>query len=113
MVEDDPSIQDVVGILLKGFPYRLIIYSNGDSIMNGDFELPDLFILDKQLPGIDGLDICKHLKSHNYTKKIPVVMVSANPTIKSLAKEAGADDALEKPFKMKSFRDLISRYLDN
>jgi DNA-binding response OmpR family regulator len=100
IVEDDESIQDVLGIILRRAGYEVIAHSDGKAVMKGDYETPDLFLLDKQLSGIDGLDICRYLKTKHDTKNIPVVMISANPQISTLAKLAGADAYIEKPFTM-------------
>ena len=97
-MEDDDSILDVLRIILSNAGYKTVLYSDGKQVMAGKFEYPDLFLLDKQLSGVDGLDICKHLKEDPLTKDIPVIMVSANPQIATLSYEAGADDYIEKPF---------------
>jgi DNA-binding response OmpR family regulator len=98
IVEDDDSILDVLRIILNNAGYKTILYSDGRGVISGQFESPDLFLLDKQLSGLDGLDICKHLKENPRTKDIPIIMVSANPQIATLSIEAGANDYIEKPF---------------
>jgi DNA-binding response OmpR family regulator len=98
IVEDDGGIQDILKIILEKAGYLTAIFPGGEAIMTNDYERPDVFLLDKQLPGIDGLDICKHLKSQDETREIPVIMISANPNIAHLARDAGADDFVEKPF---------------
>jgi DNA-binding response OmpR family regulator len=81
-------------------------------LINNHFELPDLFIIDKQLSGVDGLDICAHLKTRQLTAQVPVIMVSASPSVEALAKKAGADDFLEKPFNRKEILKLVRKHLD-
>jgi DNA-binding response OmpR family regulator len=98
IVEDDEGIQDILKIILEKAGYQTKIFPGGEAIMANDYDRPDLFLLDKQLSGVDGLDICKHLKRQEETKELPVIMISANPNIANLAKEAGADDFIEKPF---------------
>ena len=70
--------------------------------------LPDLFLLDKQLAGADGTDICRFLKGQQKTKNIPVVMISANPGIKEISVDAGADAFIEKPFAKNVFLKTIA-----
>ena len=111
LAEDDESIQDIVRLVLKDNSYQLIVYSDGNQLLDNSLELPDLFILDKQLPGVDGLEICRHLKKQPRTKHIPVIMLSASPTIKITAPDAGAEDAIEKPFKIRDLREIISKYI--
>jgi DNA-binding response OmpR family regulator len=107
---DDPTIHDVVSLILEG-EYDVTVFSGGESLLKNEFVLPDLFLLDKQLSGTDGLDICRFLKSQESTKHVPVIIISANPKIFELAKNAGADAAIEKPFPIKELRDLIEFHL--
>ena len=79
--------------------------------MNGEIDTPDLFILDKQIAGTNGLDVCRFIKSNDKFKDTPVIMLSANPNINKLAKEAGADLAISKPFSLKNIRQVVSGYL--
>ena len=111
VVEDDIGIQDAITRVFERKGYKVTVFFNGDSIIAGDYDLPDLFILDKQLSGIDGLDICDYIKRMDITRNIPVIMLSANPHITRLAKSAGADDALEKPFKIKDIRTMVEKYI--
>ena len=112
IIEDDDSISDAAKLLLERVGYSVTLFSNGDSIMNNEYELPDMFILDKQLPGVDGLELCEFLKTQHDTKHIPVIMLSASPQISRLATLSGADDALEKPFRMKDLRDMVAKYIN-
>jgi DNA-binding response OmpR family regulator len=98
VTEDDPSLQDIFRRVLENAGYEVEIQSNGRTILDNQFMLPDLFLLDKQLSGMDGIDICKHLKKQKSTKDIPIIMISANPDIAELSKNAGADAYIEKPF---------------
>lgn len=107
LVEDDSSIQDTVMLILESSGYHVDIYSSGEPILKNEYQIPDLFIVDKQLTGVDGLDVCRHLKSNEATKKIPVIMLSASPSIIPLAKAAGADSAIEKPFRMQELKETV------
>lgn len=111
IVDDDSAIQDAFQLVFKPTEYEVVIYNSGEPLLNMDFELPDLIILDKQLSGVDGLDVCRFLKSQEQTKNIPVLMLSASMSIRQLAKNAGANDALEKPFKIKALREIASRLM--
>jgi DNA-binding response OmpR family regulator len=111
IADDDPGIQDIFQLIFERAGYSIDIYSNGEQLMNNYFEVPDAFILDKQLSGIDGVDICRFLKSQERTKHIPVIMLSANPNIGDFAKDAGADDYLEKPFKIHDLLAIINKHV--
>lgn len=111
IIDDDPGMQEAFTFIFSSEEYEISIYNNGSSILNRECNIPDIYILDKQLSGVDGLDICRFLKSQANTIKIPVIMLSASPNIHKLALLAGADAALEKPFKMKILRELVDRYV--
>ncbi|SRR6266487_4772057 len=111
IIEDDESIQDILKIILQNAGYETIIFPDGRAIMENNYTSPDLFLLDKQLPDFDGLIICEYLKTHELTKNIPVVMMSAYPNIKELALCAGANDFIEKPFAMSLLLKTIKTHL--
>jgi DNA-binding response OmpR family regulator len=98
IIDDDESVQTMLKLILEKAGYEIGISADGQSIYQQMEPLPDLFLLDKQLNGYDGLEICRYLKSKEATRSIPVMMLSATPGVKPLALEAGADDFLEKPF---------------
>ncbi|MEX6689798.1 response regulator [Danxiaibacter flavus] len=110
IAEDNPGIQQALQLCLEQSGFRVSIYGNGEHLIKDDLDLPDLFILDKQLSGINGLDICRHLKLKATTRNIPVIMLSADPYIAGLARTAGADDYLEKPFTIQRLREMIAKH---
>lgn len=110
VADDDPGIRDIFSIIFNKAGYSLELKSNGADLMNDKYILPDLFIIDKQLSGYDGLEICRYLKKKSNTKNIPVIIISASPDIVRLAAEAGADACLEKPFDIKKLMELVGKY---
>lgn len=100
LLEDDPSIQDAMQLIFHEPDYQIIICSDAEEIISKNIRVPDLYLIDKQLSGIDGLELCRILKTREKNKSVPIIMLSASPNIKHLAVEAGADSALEKPFKI-------------
>jgi DNA-binding response OmpR family regulator len=110
-VEDDAAIRDAAKRMLEHAGYKVTDYADANSLLNKQFEAPDLFILDKQLEGIDGLDLCRFLKNCETTRMVPVIIVSASTQIAERASLAGADDALEKPFKMKTLLTVIAKHI--
>ncbi len=107
-VEDDESLQDIAQLVLSKPDFAISIFSSAEELLDEN-KYPHVYLLDKQLPGIDGLELCHILKSSVQTKGIPIVMVSADPNIKALAASAGADAVLEKPF---SIHELIAVVTD-
>jgi DNA-binding response OmpR family regulator len=110
-VEDDPGTLESLQIIFDPTEFEVILYSNGHPILENQTAIPDLYILDKQLSGVDGLDICRHLKSQESTRHIPVIILSASPHVHQLASAAGADNTLEKPFSVQALRDLVRQLL--
>lgn len=110
IVDDDPPIQDAFRLIFERAGYGVTIYENGNALLRNDFSLPDIFILDKQLSGADGLHICHRLKQQETTRHIPVIILSASPHIHRMAKDAGANDFLEKPFSLKDLLEMVKKY---
>ena len=110
IADDDPAIQDAVTIMLEREGFSVSVHPSGALLLEGHFAIPDVLLLDRLLPGIDGLDVCKALKTRPGTAGVPVIMLSASPHIGRMAKEVGADDFLEKPF---SKRQLIAKLAEH
>ncbi len=109
VVEDDEDINELLEYNLRkeGFSVRPFLSSVKalDSISR---EKPDLVLLDIMLPDIDGLELCKMVKSNPETENIPIIMITAKGTEidKIVGLELGADDYITKPF---SIREVIAR----
>lgn len=113
VVDDDPGILDCLDLILSRAGYAVTVYTDAAPLLNGDFSLPDIFILDKQLQGSDGLDVCRFLKAQKKTSNIPVIMISANLHINPAAAAAGASGFLEKPFRMKELLTMVKHHVPN
>jgi len=111
IADDDPGIQDILTIIFERAGFEVEIKKNGEDLLNNKFTMPDLFLVDKQLSGYNGLDICRYLKSQRHTKIIPVIMISASPDIGRSSREAGADAYIEKPFEISNLVDLVNSYV--
>jgi DNA-binding response OmpR family regulator len=111
LVDDDPAIQDAFQLILSHAGYKVTVYSNGQPLLTNAFTLPHLFILDKQLSGADGLDICRYLKQQPATSAIPIIILSASPHIRRLATSAGANGFLEKPCSLKDLLASVEQFI--
>ena len=112
IADDDPGIVDAVGMMLEFEGYNVSSTMNGATVLDIESELPDLFLLDIWMSGHDGRDICRELKKKARTKNIPVIMISAGTDLAKSAKDAGADDFLEKPFNMMDLLQKIAFQLE-
>ncbi|MEI7699060.1 MAG: response regulator [Planctomycetia bacterium] len=103
VIEDEQSIADVVTYNLRkeGFSVQWERDGRG-GLARAQTLLPDLVILDLMLPGIDGLQICRILKSEPKTRTIPVMMLTARgaETDEIVGFNMGADDYVTKPFRV-------------
>jgi len=112
VADDDSSIRDIFKIILVRAGYDLELKEDANEIFNNNFKIPDLFLIDKLLSGVDGLEVCRYLKDNPDTCNIPVVMVSASPDIGVSAIKAGADDFIEKPFELTYLLKVIERNIN-
>lgn len=110
IAEDDPDILFSLSAMLENAGYHVRASSKGQPILDGSFSTVDLFILDKQMPDVDGLDICRHLRGRSATRDVPVIVISAHPKTGNEALNAGADDYIEKPFEMHYLLNVVARY---
>jgi two-component system alkaline phosphatase synthesis response regulator PhoP len=104
LIEDEEDIAALIKLQAEISGYKLHVESDG---INGyravERERPDLVVLDIMLPGQNGLDVCRKIKSHPELKNIPVIIISAkNEELDVvLGLELGADDYVAKPFSPK------------
>jgi DNA-binding response OmpR family regulator len=106
VVDDEPIVRDVVVRYLERDGFRTLEAASGDEAQRLlERELPALIVLDVMLPGIDGLELCRSIRSRS---DLPIVMLTARgeETDRIVGLELGADDYLTKPF---SPRELAVR----
>ena len=111
IIDDNPYILKPLSILLTGFGYSVTSTAHGKDFMLTKVPFTDLILLDSRLQGVKGQDICKKIKQDKKTHHIPIIMCSADNRIKMIAKEAGADDSIEKPFNMEELLKKIKKYI--
>lgn len=109
LVDDDPDILTLLQAKLKKEPYDIFTASEGESALNMvRTHKPDLVVLDVNLPGLSGLEICRSLRADKETREIPIIMLSSRgeEIDRVLGLEFGADDYVTKPF---NTQELILR----
>lgn len=111
IIEDDSDILEVLILIFEGAGFEVMACTDAAPILEEDFIPPDIFILDRNLSGKDGVDVIRMLKSREATRQIPIIMVSASTKAKPLALATGADEFVEKPFKVRQLVALAERYL--
>ncbi len=106
VVEDEPTIADAVASRLRSEGFSVDVATDGPSaVEHYDRLAPDLVILDLNLPGFDGIEVCRRIHTH---RRVPVLMLTARDDENDLlvGLEVGADDYMTKPF---SPRELVAR----
>jgi len=111
IADDDPGIVEVLTLMLEDAGYEVETTDDGQTVREVKEHLPDLILLDIWMAGFDGRDICKYLKSQKLTKHIPLIIISANKDTEGIAKEAGADDFIAKPFEMKELLAMVEKHV--
>ena len=109
IVEDSPEILELLKRIVENSGYRSIVANDGEKGYKYALEYrPDFIILDRLLPFMDGLTICKKLKENPETSDIPIMFLSILDSEKDIVEglKAGADDYMKKPF---SPDELIAR----
>lgn len=104
IIEDEVDIQELIKYQLTKDGYTVTGFTSGEEGLIAAKQIkPDLILLDLMLPGIDGLEICRRLKSDSATKDIPIIIITAKTDEIDIVSglEVGADDYLTKPFSPK------------
>jgi CheY-like chemotaxis protein len=100
IIDDDVDTLKLVGLMLQKQSYQIVAASNGlQGLEQAEAESPDLILLDVMMPGMDGYEVAKRLRTNPLTANIPILMFTAKTQLddKVSGFEAGADDYLTKP----------------
>ncbi|MBU1260543.1 MAG: response regulator [Planctomycetes bacterium] len=114
IVDDEEDVLELVRYNLDKNGYKIETATTGEeALKKARAKLPDLLILDLMLPGIDGLEVCKKLKSDSKTQNIPIIMLTAKGEESDIVTglELGADDYVTKPFSPKVLVARVRRIL--
>ena len=114
VVDDETSSLKLLSNILKKAGYTVRLASDGElALRSVKAKLPALILLDIQLPGMDGYEICRHLKDSEDTMDIPVIFISArtNPVDKVKAFGLGAVDYFSKPFESEEVLARVATHL--
>ncbi|HQQ50289.1 MAG TPA: response regulator transcription factor [Spirochaetota bacterium] len=109
VVDDEKDIREILKVNLQKNGYDVNTFASAEEVLKQlAIAKPDLFILDIMMNGMDGLDLCKHIRASRELTTIPILFLSAKSAEldKVLGLELGADDYLTKPF---SIHELIAR----
>jgi DNA-binding response OmpR family regulator len=111
LVDDEQSIQTLLSYPLRKEGYHVVQATDGRQALDRFEEEPfDLVVLDLMLPKIDGLEVCRRLRTHS---SVPIIMLTAKSEEidKVVGLELGADDYITKPFSLREFSSRIKAAL--
>lgn len=109
--DDNKELLELCTIILEDAGYQIKTSLTSNNIIQQVLAYPpDIIFMDNWLPDISGIDATKELKANSDLKHIPVIYFSANNNVSDLAKEAGADDYLSKPFDIVALEEIVKKY---
>lgn len=115
VVEDEPALLEILTWNLRHEGYEVITASDGQhGLMKARTSLPDLIVLDLMLPLVDGLTICRQLRSEPRTRDVRILMLTAKTgeVDEVVGFHMGADDYVTKPFRVKPLMSRIKSLLE-
>lgn len=112
IIEDAQELREMLGMFLSRLGYEIFEATNGlDGLKMAKMMYPSLIILDLMMPVAAGDLTLGFLRSTDSLKNIPVIVTSAHPNAKTIAKQLGAEACLEKPFSFEELRAVVDKFL--
>ena len=114
IIEDDDDISSLIKLQAELADYKVHVEADGlNGLLAVEREKPDVIVLDIMLPGLNGLDVCKKIRSNSEFDSIPILIISAKSEELDvvLGLELGADDYVAKPFSTKVLFSRIKAIL--
>jgi DNA-binding response OmpR family regulator len=112
VVDDDEDILEFIKLTLEYEGFDVQTNTSGVCVRQlTPGHLPDLILMDVHLPGEDGRDLCRRLKTNALTRDLPVILYSAHETAGQLRQVECADDYLLKPFSLDTLINKVKQHL--
>ena len=115
-IDDEKDILKLIQYNLEREGYQVLTAKNGEEgLETARAKKPDLVVLDLMMPGIDGLEVCKILRSNKDTRAIPIIMLTAKSSEidQIVGLELGASDYITKPFSVKVLSARVKNVFRN
>ncbi len=113
IIEDEKDIVDIATMILEDEGYEVSSFTEfSDFETKVNASQADLVLLDLNLNGYSGEQICKYIKGNAHLKQTSVVLMSANKNIREVKDEAGADGFICKPFDLADFIDTVKAHIN-
>lgn len=114
IVDDKPENLDLLCQALEPEGYNVLVAPNGEVALKIATRIqPDLILLDIMMPGIDGFEVCRRLKTNPVTADVPVIFITAHTDTKKMVEgfQAGGVDYITKPFQHEEVRIRVRNHL--
>lgn len=114
VVDDDEDVAETIERLLRRSGYEVVVaYRGADAVALARDRKPALAVLDIVMPGMTGVEVCRHLRSSPETAEIPILFLTARGEIDDKLEgfEAGGDDYISKPFDMRELQARVKALL--
>ena len=114
MADDEANILNIAGGMLRDFGYEVITACDGqEAFEKALVEKPDLIILDRNMPRMDGIEACRKIRDTSDLKGIPVIFLTAREEEKEIFEglREGANDYITKPFNLTELKERIEKIL--
>lgn len=113
VVDDDPTIRDVLRVMLGFEGCQVVAAPDGESALAMSAAIrPDVVILDVTMPGINGIEVCRQLKSSPHPPRVVMLTARDRPEDERLGLDAGADAYLRKPFSPLEVLEMVGVHID-
>jgi signal transduction histidine kinase len=116
IIDDNPANLGVISDYLQNYGFTILVDRDGESgLETAEYSRPDLILLDIKMPGIDGFETCRRLKSYQSLREIPVIFMTALTDTEDKVKgfRAGAVDYITKPFQPEEVLARVVTHLNN
>ena len=116
VADDDEDTRLLFRTVLEVRGYDVIEAADGEeTVRTAESAHPDLILMDGSLPRLSGVDATRRIRTSDHLGHVPIVFISGHggPTFLALAREAGCDEYLVKPFALGQLEDVLEKYRDN
>jgi FixJ family two-component response regulator len=114
LVDDDDAVRDSLTLLLETAGLAVEAYSSAENFLGAYRpERPGCLVLDVNMPGIDGYEVCRRMRGMRHLDRVPIAFITSNRTAADLtrAREVGGNDFIVKPFTIQKLQDRVRHWV--